>query len=252
LAKGWWKVRFVFPGTSLATRQASVRQWAQQMLAAMGLSLRTSGPQRVSGPVLLVCNHISWIDILALMATGSCRFVSKAQIHRWPVVGTLAAGADTLFIERESSRDAMRVMHRMAQALQEGDTVAVFPEGTTSTGESVMPFHANLFQAAVASQAPVQPIALAYFDGDGTHCSSKVAFVGDDNLLQSLRGVLMSHELSIQVSCGPVLRPEGQGRRQWALTAHQQVNLLHADLIGRPADTPVPSQGQLLGWTKGR
>lgn len=247
LFKGWWWVRFVFPGASSATQHALITQWARLMLAAMGLTLQTHGQVRVAGPVLLVSNHISWVDILALMAIGPCRFVSKAQVHHWPIVGTMAAGAGTLFIERESPRDAMRVMHHMAQVLEAGDTVAVFPEGTTSSGDSVMAFHANLFQAAIAARASVQPLALAYFDGSGGHCSSQVAFVGEDNLLHSLRKVLMAHELSVRVAIGVLSKDEGQGRRQWAQAAHREVTTLHTQLCCGSVAVPLHSEGLFNG-----
>lgn len=231
LATGWWWVRYDFPTLNASQREARVSQWAHQMLDALGVVLHTVGPPRARGPVLLVANHISWVDILVLMATGPCRFVAKAQVHHWPLVGAMAAGAGTLFIERQSPRDAMRVMHHMAEVLGEGDTVAVFPEGTTSTGETVMPFHANLFQAAVAAKASVQTLALAYFDTHHHHCSAQVAFVGDDNMLHSLRHILLATGLSVKVGVGPLSSEAGQNRRQWAQCSHEQVQALHSQLL---------------------
>ena len=90
------------------------------------------------------------------------RFVSKADVRHWPLLGWLVACGGTLFIERERKRDALRVVHQMAEALQAGETVAVFPEGTTSDGHGLLPFHANLLQAAIATETPVQPVALRY------------------------------------------------------------------------------------------
>jgi 1-acyl-sn-glycerol-3-phosphate acyltransferase len=96
----------------------------------------------------------------------------------------VAAGG-TLYLERERKRDALRVVHQMAQALTDGHTVAVFPEGTTSDGRSLLPFHANLLQAAIATATPVQPVALRFSDA-GQPISAAVEFVGDTTLLQSL------------------------------------------------------------------
>jgi 1-acyl-sn-glycerol-3-phosphate acyltransferase len=95
------------------------------------------------GPLLLVSNHVSWLDILVINAVRPARFVSKADVRHWPLVGELITAAGTLYIEREKRRDAMRVVHRMADSLREGDVVAVFPEGTTGSGLDVLPFHAN-------------------------------------------------------------------------------------------------------------
>ena len=112
--------------------------------------------------MLLVANHISWLDILVMHAARHCRFVSKADVRHWPLIGTLATGGGTLYIERESRRDAMRVVHHMAESLKRGEIVAVFPEGTTSDGVALLPFHANLIQAAISADAPVQPVALSF------------------------------------------------------------------------------------------
>src|SRR3569832_1870289 len=114
--------------------------------------------------MLLVANHISWLDILVVHAARHCRFVSKSEVKRWPLIGTLATGANTLNIERESRRDAVRVVHHMAEALRAGDVLAVFPEGTTSDGRALLPFHANLIQAAISAAAPVLPVALSFMD----------------------------------------------------------------------------------------
>jgi len=119
-----------------------------------------NGTPPAGGPVLLAANHISWLDIVVIHAARHCRFISKADIQHWPVVGTLATGAGTLYIERESRRDAMRVVHHMAERLSLGQVLAVFPEGTTGDGTHVLPFHANLLQAAIAVNAPIQPVAL--------------------------------------------------------------------------------------------
>ena len=134
------------------------------------------------GAKLIVANHISWIDILAVHAVcPEARFVSKADVQRWPLVGRLVAAGGTLYIERERRRDALRVVHQMAEALQAGDTVAVFPEGTTGDGATLLPFHANLLQAAIATGLPVQPVALRY--ADRSHAFSPAAQWLDDTTL---------------------------------------------------------------------
>ncbi len=141
-----------------------MQAWARRMLEVLGIALQVRGQPPLRGPMLLVANHISWLDILVLHAARHCRFVSKADVKRWPLIGALATGAGTLYIERESRRDAMRVVHHMAASLRSGDIVAVFPEGTTSDGMTLLPFHANLVQAAISAQAPVQPVALQFVE----------------------------------------------------------------------------------------
>jgi 1-acyl-sn-glycerol-3-phosphate acyltransferase len=153
-----------FPHLSQAAREQRIGWWSAKMLRMLGLRLEVSGTFR-PGAKLVVANHISWLDILAVHAVcPEARFVSKAEVRQWPLVGRLVAAGDSLYIERHRKRDALRVVHQSAEALQAGDTVAVFPEGTTGSGDALLPFHANLLQAAVATGAPVQPVALRYAD----------------------------------------------------------------------------------------
>lgn len=175
----------VFPWLRPAQRQPRIGWWSAKLLRVLGLRLQVQG-QFSPGATLVVANHISWLDITAVHAVcPRARFVSKADVQRWPLVNRLVDAAGTLYIEREKRRDALRVVHQMAQALQSGDTVAVFPEGTTGEGQGLLPFHANLLQAAITTATPVQPVALRY--ADAQHAVSPAAlWVGDTTLVQSL------------------------------------------------------------------
>lgn len=188
---------FVFPFISPAQRMAHVGRWSARMLRALGIRLAVRGSVH-PGPVLLVANHISWVDILAIDAVHPARFVSKADVKRWPLIGYLVASGGTLFIERERKRDALRVVHQIAEALKAGDIVAVFPEGTTSDGHDVLPFHANLLQAAIATETPVQPIVLRYRDAHAA-VSQAASYVGDTSLLASMWATVMAQGLVAEV-----------------------------------------------------
>ncbi|MDP1651040.1 MAG: lysophospholipid acyltransferase family protein [Rubrivivax sp.] len=174
-----------FPSLDSAGRRARIAWWAAKTLRVLGLRLQVQGTLR-PGAKLLVANHISWLDIMAIHAVcPEARFVSKADVQRWPLLNRLVAGAGTLYIERERTRDAVRVVHQMAEALRAGDTVAIFPEGTTGDGHALLPFHANLLQAAIATATPIQPLVLRF--SDARHAVSPAAqYVGDTTLAQSL------------------------------------------------------------------
>ena len=178
-------VLFVFPRLDERGRRDRIRTWSLATLRAMGIDLQAQG-EPASGGSLLAANHVSWLDIMAIHAVvPSARFVSKADVKAWPLLSRLVDAAGTLYLERDRKRDALRVVHVMASALQQGQTVAIFPEGTTSTGHDLLPFHANLLQAAISTGTPVQPVALRY--SDATHAVSLAAeFVGATSLLQSL------------------------------------------------------------------
>jgi 1-acyl-sn-glycerol-3-phosphate acyltransferase len=191
-------VLLLFPHLDLAGRQARIRWWAGKMFRMLGMRLEVAGDFR-PGAKLLVANHISWLDILAVHAAcPAARFVSKAEVRQWPLVNRLVDSARTLYLQRERARDALRVVHEMAQALKVGDTVAVFPEGTTGAGHELLPFHANLLQAAISTGTPVQPVALRYADADAA-VSTAADFTGDITLLQSLWALARARAMVVHV-----------------------------------------------------
>ena len=225
---GVWTVYTVMPRLSVAKRHARVQVWSLVMLDCLAIKLVVKGSPPVVGPMLLVSNHISWVDIAVMHATRHCRFVSKDEIARWPVVSTLANAADTLYITRESRRDAMRVVHQMAECLQNGDVLAIFPEGTTGDGSTLLPFHANLLQAAISADAPVQPVALQFVDAVSRLISFAPCYVGDDTLWQSLWRTLCADNVQAVVQFGTPERSQGRDRRAWAADLRKTIAGLRA------------------------
>ncbi len=223
IGRGFWIIRRQFVRMELAERQRHVQHWAAEMLQALGIELRRQGPPLASGPVLLVANHVSWLDILVLHAAGYCRFISKADVRRWPLIGYMAHEAGTLFIERESRRDAHRMVYFMAERLQAGDVLAVFPEGTTSDGVVLKPFHANLIQAAILADVPVQPVALRFVDSRSGQTSHAPRFVDDDTLVGSVLRTLAAPGVQAHVLIGPPEHHAGRDRRRWAQDLREQV-----------------------------
>jgi 1-acyl-sn-glycerol-3-phosphate acyltransferase len=216
LLVGLLTVYFHFPKLTQAQKNKRIEAWAGALLAKLAIKLIVNGRPPKTGPMLLVSNHISWLDILVIHAAGHCRFVSKADIKHWPVLGTLTTAGGTLYIERESRRDAMRVVHHMSEALVDGDIVAVFPEGTTGNGVDMLPFHANLLQAAIVTNAPVQSIALSFKDTATGQISQAASFVGDETLLGSLWNTLKSCNLTAVATYGVPQWANGRDRRTWA------------------------------------
>ena len=230
VANGLWQVHVVLPRLDEAGRLARVQAWSVRLLACLGIELRVEGTPRAGG-VLIVANHVSWLDISTLHAVApQLRFVSKAAIAHWPLVGSLTRAARTLFIEREKKRDALRVVHEVAGALASGDTVGVFPEGTTGPGGTVMPFHANLLQAAIAKGVPVQPVALRYSE-PGLPVSVAAQYIGDTTLVGSVFKVAGARRLVVHVA---FLEPEPPGeteRRRLAQAVQERIAArLAADL----------------------
>ena len=231
LVRGWFTIRWRFPHWSPARRDQAVQQWSQGILDILGLQLRIDGQLLQHGPLMLVCNHISWLDIAVLHAAVHCRFISKDDIRGWPVLGTLASGAGTLYISRASRRDALRVVHQMAQALEQGNVLAFFPEGTTGDGSSVLPFHANLLQAAISAQAPVQALGLRFEDATRGTPSFAPCYVGEETLLDSVWRTVCAPPLRAVLCCAPVQHAGGRDRRQWASALRETVVGLRGDSL---------------------
>lgn len=230
VAGGLWTVWRRFPRWDEAARAARIQLWSARALAILGVTLQADGDPPPAGPVLVVANHVSWLDILAIDAAYACRFVSKADVRHWPLLGRLVAGAGTLFIERDRKRDALRVVHHLAERLQAGDVLAVFPEGTTGDGRSVLPFHANLLQAAVTTGAAVQPLGLAYRPAaappDALARHDAPVYVGDTTLLASVWRVLTATDLQVHLRWGLPQTADGRDRRTWAAELRAEVSAL--------------------------
>jgi len=223
-----------FPSLDAAARHARIAWWARGMLRALGLRLDAQGTFRPAAK-LVVANHVSWLDIMAIHAVcPQARFVSKADVRHWPLVSRLVDAAGTLYLERDKRRDALRVVHRMAEALAAGQTVAVFPEGTTSDGRGLLPFHANLLQAAIATSTPVQPVALRY--ADATQAVSAAAeFTGDTTLARSLWRLACGDGLTVRVRVLPAMGSAHADRRALAETVRQSI----AEALDALPDAPT-------------
>ena len=223
---GFVTIVLVFPRLGPEQRQLRTQVWSLGMLQRIGVELIVKGNPALNGPLLLVANHMSWLDITALHAARFCRFVSKADIKQWPFIGTLASGIGTLFITRESRRDAMRVVHSMTASLQAGDVLGIFPEGTTTDGSCLLPFHANLFQAAIAANAPIQPVALQFINTTTGQRSTAPCYVWDDTLPESVWRTLTAPNVAVVMTFGEPQMADGRDRRAWAKDMQQAVQAL--------------------------
>jgi len=220
---GYWRIRTVFPTLEPKAHAQAVEEWAQGMLAILGITVRVQG-QPSQGPVLMAANHISWLDILVMHAACHCCFVAKAEIRAWPLLGVLTAGGGSLFIERTSNRDAMRVVHQMAAALSQGQVLAVFPEGGTGDGRTLLPFHGNLLQAAIVAQAPIQPVGLQFLEVQSGQPSFAPCYHTNDTLLGSVWRTLCAPPLLAVVHYGTNETAQGRSRREWAVDLHARVS----------------------------
>ncbi|MBV7484360.1 1-acyl-sn-glycerol-3-phosphate acyltransferase [Bordetella sp. BOR01] len=200
-------VGLVYPFMQLPARAGLNRHWSRCLMAMCGIRVVQSGTPLLAGPVLWVANHVSWIDIFVVNSVRATAFVAKSEIRNWPLIGWLAAGAGTLFIER-GQRHAVHAVGESVQArFRQGVAVGLFPEGTTSEGDMVRPFHASLFEPARAAGVPIQPVVLRFLQHGQRN--PLAAFVGEETLAANLWRVLGATGLSVEVEFLPPLSGQG-------------------------------------------
>lgn len=245
---GLFTVTVLFPLSRERFRRAAIRHWSRMLLWSCGLRLHERpAPQARSLAELprgrlLVANHISWVDIFAINALCPASFVAKAEIARWPVLGTLVARAGTLFIERGKRRAVHRMIEHIGRSLQAGGRVAVFPEGTTGDGSRLLPFHANLVQAAVVAQVEVVPVGLRYLDTRGTRAGA-IDYIGDTTFVESLWCILGAGGLCCEVHpLAPIAATDGAGRHEIAQRARAAIG----ERLGLPFEDVLPERIRAL------
>jgi 1-acyl-sn-glycerol-3-phosphate acyltransferase len=212
------------------------RGWARLTLAALGIQVRTRG-RAPRGKALVVANHVSWLDIIALLVVTPGRMLAKVEVKGWPLFGALAASGGTIFVDRARPKTLPDTVADVAAALRSGAVVTVFPEGTTGCGASVGTFRPAMFQAAIDAGARIVPVTLRYG-------GPEASFIGDETLWESVRRVLALPKPVISVSVAPALHPEpAASRRALARVAQAAVGtpvFLPAPVEETEAPVPVP------------
>jgi 1-acyl-sn-glycerol-3-phosphate acyltransferase len=215
---------FIFPFIDLPKRRRLIQRWSVRLLRLMNVETRVRGlaEGELPGNVLVVANHVSWLDIFVLNTVEPSRFIAKAELKRWPLVGRLIAGCGTLFLDRSSRRDAHRINEQARRVLAAGDTIAIFPEGTTTDGSALLPFHASLLQPVVDARGHVQPVALRYCNPDGS-ANDVPAYLDDVSFMASFWRVLGVRRLAVEVTLTPLLPAVGRHRRELAREAEAAI-----------------------------
>ena len=212
----------VFPLLGRVRRRRVVGAWSRGLMRLCGVRVRRLGDPVTRGAVLWVGNHVSWVDIFVFNSVRTTSFVAKSDIRRWPVIGLLVAWAGTLFIDRRH-RHAVRDAGRQIRAcFDQGDAVGLFPEGTTTDGSDVLPFHAGLFDAAVRAGVPTQPVALRFLKHGRR--APELAFVGEQTLVANLWFLLGARDVSVECEfLAPIRAADGLERAEVARRAQAAI-----------------------------
>lgn len=197
-------------------------QWlqrtAQASLQALAIRVESVGTPPTNG--ILVCNHVSYVDIPALASVCPATFVSKAEVRRWPLFGLLARCGGTIFIQREKRTEVQHANEAIQERLGMGGLVVLFPEGTSSDGASVLPFRSSLLAPAVEGECLVTPAHISY-EIDGGEPGREVAYWGDMTFGPHFLNLLTKTGVRCRVAWG---QPRsGRDRKALAAALHQDV-----------------------------
>jgi 1-acyl-sn-glycerol-3-phosphate acyltransferase len=223
LAVGMATCGLLFPWLGMERRNRLIRRWSRQLLRICGVKVEQVATAATVLPhAMIVANHVSWLDIFVINALYPCRFVAKAEIRAWPMVGWLAEKAGTIFITRGRRHDLRHLFKGLVATLHAGGRVAFFPEGTTAEQGALLPFHPNLFEAAIDAKIQVQALALRYVDAAGQRHPA-IVYVGDTTFAQSLVAILSGGPIAAQLICLPPIDSADAHRRDLAVAARAAV-----------------------------
>jgi 1-acyl-sn-glycerol-3-phosphate acyltransferase len=224
LLKGLLLIGCVFPQLRPSERDVLIESWCREVLDVLSirLNLRDETPPGKVSSVLFVANHVSWMDILVMNACRRVRFVAKAEVRQWPLVGWMAARTGTIFLKRSSPRELARVTKSVATFLQRGDCIALFSEGTTAGSTAVHAFHSGLLETAIAAEALIWPVGIRYSRLDGS-LGTDTLVVGIQSLFASIVNALAQPATRAQVSFSDPTESLAGDRHKLTTWCHQSI-----------------------------
>jgi lyso-ornithine lipid O-acyltransferase len=168
---------------------------------------------------LLISNHISWLDIIVIGQYLPVYFVAKSDISSWPIIGYLSRQGGTIFIRRGNKKSIKETAEKMIWVLKQNSNIVAFPEGTTTSGNEVLSFHASLFQPALLTKSVIQPVVIQY-EGEAKH---QAPFIGDDDFVRHLIKMLCLDKVEVRLSFLPVIKSLGKDRHTVSVEAREKI-----------------------------
>ncbi|KQZ93995.1 glycerol acyltransferase [Mesorhizobium sp. Root157] len=232
--------------TGLWRETVILRLWHKAILRALGLRVHATGTLSNERPLLVAANHVSWTDIAVLGSLADVRFIAKADMEGWPLIGFLSKLQRTVFIERERRRKSGDQASEIAGRLANGDAMVLFAEGTTGDGNMVLPFKSTLFGAAAmavsggaAEEVFIQPVAIAYTRLHGLPLGRQhrphAAWIGDQDLVPHVKDLLAEGAMDVEVHFGePVAFSSASNRKQASRLMEKQVNAMMQGALREP------------------
>jgi 1-acyl-sn-glycerol-3-phosphate acyltransferase len=242
-AAGALILRFVYPRTDAARHARIMRWWSRKLLRILAVEPVVEGaPPDWSGPVMVVANHVSWLDIFVISSVRATRFIAKSEIRDWPFVGWIVEKSGTLFLQREAKRDLARMGEEVHAALAGHDCVGLFPEGTTTEGDRLLKFHGSLFEPAIRNGARILPVVLRYETPSGALCRN-ASFAGEITFMQCLARIVRERRMVARVTFLEPVEAAGRDRRDLAAALHARIASRLADWDTEPRTPHGPRAG---------
>jgi 1-acyl-sn-glycerol-3-phosphate acyltransferase len=220
-----WQIVFVFIPP---VRHLIPLLYHRTLLALLGVRVRVSGAKPEAG-VLLVCNHLSWFDIVVIGSLLPVSFVAKKEVRSWPLFGLLAQLQRTVFVDRRPGRHTVKTSNQLSRRLAAKDRLVLFPEGTSTDGMRVLPFKSSLFASVERQtelQVKVQPMSMAFSDvhniAMGRRQRMSYAWVGDVAFLPHVLFIFGTPPLTVDIVFHPPLAPEDMVDRKAMARASEQ------------------------------
>lgn len=248
LASWLWRtgseLRNLTPGDD-AQRNRALFRLGQGAIDAIGIELDIHGQEKAAQTtqkgILVVSNHVSWLDIFAMSMLYPSSFIAKQEIKNWPIFGKMGTNAGTVFINRNTRKDIAPINAAITEALNHGRNVSFFPEAQTSLGLSLLPFKAALFQSAIDSGSTIQPLALRYYDINGNR-TILPSYAGHMNLFKSLWQIVSMPKLRIRIDYEtPYTAAEHPEADRYALKDIAEVQIKNSVLEDSPEKTAAES-----------
>jgi len=231
---GWW------PETVI------LKIWHRLILRALGMRVHVKGTLSDKRPLLVASNHISWTDIMVLGSFADVKFIARADMEGWPLIGMLSKLQRTVFIECERKRSSGDQASEIANRMAKGDAMVLFAEGSTGDGNAVLPFKSTLFGAAsmaisegAAEQVFIQPVAIAYTRLHGVPLGRRhrpiSAWIGDEDLMPHLKVLMAEGALDVELHFGePIAFAKGSKRKETGRLMESQVREMMQAALADP------------------
>jgi len=199
-----------------------INSWSNLLCYICGLKVINKGRIH-SNPVLLVANHVTWLDIPVIHSRKLAGFVAKKEIASWPLLGLAVKSGETLFIARGQKESRQKVLQSIKKRLQQGRSIALFPEGKATDGTYLGRFHRPLMQAAIEVEKPIQAIAIKYLKRDGTR-NDEICFIEDEKFVSNVFRILSLPRSTVELNFCETIDTKNKSAREVALLTHQQVS----------------------------